>query len=189
MCRAASAELTDGAASDGLDWWKAHGFRTRRFSTLDWYLYPTLVRKGLRFELPYQERLFRIGQELGRRLHEHGMTWWDKQLAEYQALPAWKDFPALWEKAAARRWMEPADFPFWLLTARSMQYAWGANVGMQMIQEVADNVAGHGGVIMNAATAARLGIARRRLVEIARPGARPAAAPCCARASVPTRCS
>jgi len=29
------------------------------------------------------------------------------------------------------------DYPFWLVTARSMQYAWGGNVGMQLIKEVA----------------------------------------------------
>ena len=39
-----------------------------------------------------------------------------------------------------------------------MQYAWGGNVGMQLIKEVADNIAGHGGVMMNRSAAARLGI-------------------------------
>jgi len=67
---------------------------------------PTLAGKGLRFELPYQERLWRVGTELGRRLHEHDMHWWDKQLTEYQALPVWKDFAAPWTaslvKAGAR---------------------------------------------------------------------------------------
>ena len=57
------------------------------------------AQRWLRFEMPYQERLARIGAELGRRLHEHGMHWWDKQLAEYQALPVWKDFPGEWEAA------------------------------------------------------------------------------------------
>ncbi len=168
-CRAASAELTDGAANDGLDWYKTHGFRTRPFPKTDWYLYPALARQGLRFELPYQERLYRIGQELGCRLHEHGMTWWDDQLAEYQALPVWKDFPGLWTKAVVQMGCKADDFPFWLVTARSMQYAWGANVGIQMIQEVAANVAGHGGVIVNAGAAARLGIADGDLVEIRTP--------------------
>ena len=53
-----------------------------------------MVKQGLRFELPYQERLLRVGTELGRRLHENDMHWWDKQLDEYQGLPVWKDFPA-----------------------------------------------------------------------------------------------
>ncbi|MBI3368265.1 MAG: molybdopterin oxidoreductase, partial [Burkholderiales bacterium] len=62
-----------------------------------------------------------------------------------------------------------SDYPFWLLTARSMQYAWGGNVGLQMIREVADNVAGHRGVIMNTGAAARLGIADGDEIEIATP--------------------
>jgi phenylacetyl-CoA:acceptor oxidoreductase len=41
----------------------------------------------MRFELPYQERLLRIGIELGRRLHEHGIELVGHQLTEYQALP------------------------------------------------------------------------------------------------------
>jgi phenylacetyl-CoA:acceptor oxidoreductase len=168
-CRAASAELTDGAASDGLDWYRTHGFRTRPFARTDWYLYPALARQGLRFELPYQERLYRVGQELGRRLHERGMTWWDNQLAEYQTLPVWKDFPGLWEKSIVAMGGRAQDFPFWLVTARSMQYAWGANVGIELIHEVAANVAGHGGVVINGDTAARLGIAEGDLVEIRTP--------------------
>ena len=48
-----------------------------------------------------------------------------------------------------------------------MQYAWGGNVGMQMIKEVADNIAGHGGVILNAATAREMGVAEGDWLEIA----------------------
>ncbi|MBI5275852.1 MAG: molybdopterin-dependent oxidoreductase [Burkholderiales bacterium] len=167
ICRAASAELTEGVDSHGLDWWKEHGLATRPFPRSDWYLYPTMVERGLRFELPYQERLLRVGTELGRRLHEHDMHWWDTQLHEYQALPACKDFGEPWVAAIRRAGGLPEEYPFWLLTARSMQYAWGGNVGMQMIHEVADNIAGHRGVIMNAGIAARLGIADGDEVDIA----------------------
>jgi phenylacetyl-CoA:acceptor oxidoreductase len=169
VCRAASADVSDGAAIHGLDWWKKNGIATRPFPRTDWYLLPTLLDRGLRFELPYQERLMRVGAELGRRLHEHDMRWWDAQLAEYQALPKWKDFPALWEAAIEQAGGRPGDYPFWLLTARSMQYAWGGNVGVQMIREVAENVAGHRGVIMNPAAAQRLGIADGDTVELATP--------------------
>ena len=171
VCRAASAELTGGAETHGLDWWKEHGLRVKPFPQSDWYLFPTLAAQGLRFELPYQERLWRVGKELERRMHEHGMQWWNKQLAEYQALPAWKEFPKIWEDELARIGGKLEDFPFWLLTSRSMQYAWGGNVGMQIIHEVAGNVAGHGGVIINAGRAAELGIAEGDIVEIATPRA------------------
>jgi phenylacetyl-CoA:acceptor oxidoreductase len=163
VCKAASAELTDGKEAHGLDWWKQKGFATRPFSRKAWYLFPTLAAQGLRFELPYQERLARIGAELGRRLHERGMRWWDAQLAEYQALPAWKDFPELWEKGDAR--------PFWLLTARSMQYAWGANAAVPLMKEAADNIAGHRGVVMNRGRARSLGIAENDWVRISTPEA------------------
>ncbi|HET9763079.1 MAG TPA: molybdopterin-dependent oxidoreductase, partial [Casimicrobiaceae bacterium] len=169
VCRAASAEVTGGREQHGLDWWRENGLATKPYPRLNWYLFPELVRQGLRFELPYQERLARVGVELGRRLHEHDMRWWDTQLKEYQALPACKDFTAPWIAALARAGGAPDEYPFWLLTARSMQYAWGANVGMQLIKEVADNVAGHKGVIINARTAERLGIADGDPVQIATP--------------------
>lgn len=169
VCRAASSELSDGQDSHGLDWWRERGFHTKPFPQVEWYLLPTLEEHGLRFELPYQERLKRVGAELGNRLHEHDMRWWDRQLEEYRALPAWKDFPGLWDEALVDAGAKPADYPMWMLTARSMQYAWGGNVGMQMIKEVADNIAGHRGVIVNGATARALGIADGDEVEISTP--------------------
>jgi phenylacetyl-CoA:acceptor oxidoreductase len=169
-CRAASAELTDGAETQGLDWFRANGFRVKPFSRLMWYLYPKLVEQGLRFEQPYQERLLRVGKELERRLHEHGITWWDKQLAEYEALPHWRDLNGLWEDALAKHFkVQIADYPFWLVTSRSMQYSWGNNVGVQLIKEVADNVMGHGSVVMNESAAEKLGIADGDLVEVRSP--------------------
>ncbi|MCC7113841.1 MAG: molybdopterin-dependent oxidoreductase, partial [Burkholderiales bacterium] len=131
VCRAASSELSDGQDSHGLDWWRERGFHTKPFPQVEWYLLPTLEEHGLRFELPYQERLKRVGVELGNRLHEHDMHWWDRQLEEYRALPAWKDFPGLWDEALVDAGAKPADYPMWMLTARRMQYAWGGNVGMQ----------------------------------------------------------
>jgi len=161
--------VSDGAHAHGLDWWKEHGLATKPFPRREWYLLPTILKHGLRFELPYQERLMRVGAELGRRLHEHDMHWWDVQLKEYQALPVWKDFPALWEEVIVQAGSRAQDYPFWLLTARSMQYAWGANVGSQLMHEVADNVTGHRGVIINTQAAQRLGIADGDPIEISTP--------------------
>jgi phenylacetyl-CoA:acceptor oxidoreductase len=50
-----------------------------------------------------------------------------------------------------------------------MQYSWGNNVGIQMIREVADNISGHRGVIINTGTADKFGIAEGDQVEIATP--------------------
>jgi phenylacetyl-CoA:acceptor oxidoreductase len=167
VCRAASVEVTEGGASDGLDWYRINGFRVKPYPRLKWYLYPEIVDKGLRFEMPYQERLLRIGQQLRNRLHEQDIDWWDRQLEEYEPLPVWRDIPAMIRQAiAANLGGSEADYPFWLLTARSMQYAWGANVGVQMVAEVADNVKGHKGIIINTRTAARLGVAAGDLIEV-----------------------
>ncbi len=169
-CRAASAELTDGEQTQGLAYFREHGFRVRQFSKEQWYLYPALQAQGLRFEMPYQERLLRIGQELAARLHEQNITWWDDQLEEYQAMPRWHDLQEHWERTLAKDFdVDIGDYPFWLLTARSMQYAWGGNAGLQMIHEVASNIAGHGGVIMNPSAASKLGLADGDLVEICSP--------------------
>jgi phenylacetyl-CoA:acceptor oxidoreductase len=112
----------------------------------------------------------RIGKELERRLHEQDIRWWDKQLEEYEALPHWRDLGELWENALAKHFkVQIADYPFWLITSRSMQYSWGNNVGIQIIREVSENVLGHGSVLMNESAAARLGIADGDLVEVRSP--------------------
>ena len=48
-----------------------------------------------------------------------------------------------------------------------MQYAWGANVGIPLIHEVAKNVAGHSGIIMNTEAARKLNISQGDQVVIA----------------------
>jgi phenylacetyl-CoA:acceptor oxidoreductase len=162
VCRAATRSLTGGAVEHDLEWFKAHGAFFVPFSERQYYLHAAMAARGLRYELPYQERIKRIGEELGARLHERGITWWDAQLEESQALPRRKDFPGLWRGPDGAR-----DRPFWLLTSRSMQYSWGSNVSLPILAEVARNVKGHFGVMLNRGAARRLGIADGDLVEIA----------------------
>jgi phenylacetyl-CoA:acceptor oxidoreductase len=170
VCRAASAEVSEGREDDGLEWYREHGFKVAPFSRLLWYLYPALKEQGLRFELPYQERLYRIGVQLGRRLHEQGIEWWDRQLKEYEPLPTWHNFPEMIRDVIVENLGGTADdYPFWLLTARSMQYSWGSNVGVQVVKEAADNVKGHKGIIINTRTAAELGIGDGDQIEVRSP--------------------
>jgi phenylacetyl-CoA:acceptor oxidoreductase len=170
VCRAASSDLTGGTEVNGLEWFRENGFKIRPFSPLNWYLLPRIEELGLRFELPYQERILRTGMQLGNRLHENGVHWWDRQLEEYESLPEWKDLNALWDRLLEKNYpVKAADYPFWLLTARSMQYAWGGNVGLQVIHEIAGNVAGHDGILINANRAAELGIAEGDWMEVKSP--------------------
>lgn len=156
VAKAASHELSGGEEIHGIDWFKEHGFMLRPTSQYQWYLYPRLKEMGLRFELPYQERIKRHGAQLANRLHELEIEWWNQQLEEYEALPSYKRFPDIWVNYAREVGRDPDEFPLWALTARSMQYAWGANVGLPLINEVAQNVAGHKGVIINHSTAVAL---------------------------------
>jgi phenylacetyl-CoA:acceptor oxidoreductase len=166
VSKAASHDLSDGAEVRDLDWFKAHGFMLKPFPQLQWYLYPKLKETGLRFEMPYQERIKRHGAELANRLHEIGVNWWNEQLEEYEPLPSYKAFPDIWINYAREVGRNPDDYPLWALTARSMQYSWGANVGIPLINEVANNIAGHKGVVINRRTAKGLGIAENDPVVI-----------------------
>jgi phenylacetyl-CoA:acceptor oxidoreductase len=172
VCRAATRSLTAGAEERGLDWFRRHGAFVVPFPAQEYYLHATMAAQGLRYELPYQERIQRIGAELAARLHERGITWWDVQLEEYQALPRWKDFPGIWRQAALRHGRRPEEFPFWLLTSRSMQYSWGANVSLPVLADAARHVAGHFGVLLNRTAARRLGIDDGELVELESPTGR-----------------
>jgi phenylacetyl-CoA:acceptor oxidoreductase len=136
-CRAATLSLSDGREEHDLEWFREHGTFLVPFSRLNWYLHPEMVKKGLRYELPYQERLKRIGGELKNRLHEQDIRWWDTQLEEYQALPPWKDFPKIWEDVAERYGKKPEDYTLWLLTSRSMQYSWGSQASLPLMADVA----------------------------------------------------
>ncbi|WP_428623291.1 molybdopterin-dependent oxidoreductase [Sedimenticola sp.] len=169
-CRAASAEITGGEESQGLDYYKEKGYRLTDFPRIKWYLTAKMEDEGVRYELPYQETLKRVGVQLGRRLHERGISWWDEQLEEYEPLPDMMDFQAIWEGALERNFgVDISDYPFWLVTSRSMQYAWGGNVSIQMIREVSKNIGTHGGLVMNTGQAHKLGLKDGDRVEITSP--------------------
>jgi phenylacetyl-CoA:acceptor oxidoreductase len=170
VCRAASYTLTNGEASDGLEYFKAHGFRTRPFSKLNWYLLPRMEDQQLRFELPYQERVYRVGHQLANRLHESGIHWWDRQLAEFEPMPHFKDLNQLWDDAFERNYgVRAVDYPLWALTAKSMQFSWGSNVSIQLMREVAGNVVGQDGIQLNAQTARARGIGDGDQIEVCSP--------------------
>ena len=169
ICKATTAELTDGKDVKDLNWFKENGWFVTPFDRADWYLTPTMEEKGLRYELPYQERLLRTGKELERRLHEKGIRWWDKQLTEYQAIPRWHDVPSHWAEATRALGKEPKDYPFWAITTKSMPYTTGNNVGIPLMNEAAENLRGHGSVTINADSAQKLGIADGDWVEVSSP--------------------
>jgi len=47
-----------------------------------------------------------------------------------------------------------------------MQYSWGSNVAIQLMDEVAGNLRGHRGVVINAKRARELGITEGEVIEV-----------------------
>lgn len=166
VCKAATTGLSDGESTKDLAWMKENGYFVKPFSQQDWYLYPKMEELGLRFELPYQERLLRVGEELKQRLHDCGIHWWDTQLEEYQGLPHWHDVPGHWIRAVEEAGADPEEYLFWGLTTKTMPYAAGTNSGIPLMNEVSQNLRGHGSVVMNAGSAHRMGISHGDWVEV-----------------------
>lgn len=92
------------------------------------------------------------GIELGRRLHENDIDWWDRQLEEYQALPDPDDPSAVWRNFYGE------DREYWVLTSKSMHYAFGSNVSLELSSEVAQHTEEFEGICLNPATAADLDV-------------------------------
>jgi len=185
LCRALTKQFSMGMVEFGLDWFKENGGFFGPYPKLGagitsgpvymrpWYMYPHMKENGIRFELPYQERLKRIGGELKERLHEKDIHWWDHQVEEYQALPKWIDIAHILDEVTEKIYgKDPKDYPFWLLCTRSMQYAWGTNKGVALAHEAASHVLGHTWVQMNAKAAKKMGIKDEEEVWIESPYAR-----------------
>jgi phenylacetyl-CoA:acceptor oxidoreductase len=123
-----------------------------------WYLHPEMAEKGMRWELPYEERLMKIGEELKERLHEKGVHFWDHQLRDYEALPSWEDYPGIFENQAKNYGKDPKEYDLWFINTKSIMYAWSHNVTIPLMAEAADQVLGHKGVMMHPSTAEKRGI-------------------------------
>ncbi|MDY6908294.1 MAG: molybdopterin dinucleotide binding domain-containing protein, partial [Chloroflexota bacterium] len=185
ICRAGSRTFSMGTEEHGLDWFKEKGGYFIPFPKTgpgidaglaymrSIYLYSYLKEVGIRFELPYQERLKRIGEELKARLKENNITWWDHQTDEYQALPEYHDIAHILDEVTEKVYgKNPKDYPFWLVNTRSMQYAWGTNIGVPLMHEAASDVLGHAWLQINAKAAKKLGIKDEDEVWIESPYAR-----------------
>ncbi len=174
FCRAVTRLRSQGEVEFGLDWFKQNGAFLRPYSNMvgaetlivhdgrydrPKYLYPVMKEQGIRFEIPYQERLKRLGGELKERLREKDIRWWERQAEALQALPKWEDVSKFLDEVYIKRFSkDPSDYPFWLLTARSMLYAWGSNAGVPLMHEAASHTLGDTRVQLNRKTAERLGI-------------------------------
>jgi phenylacetyl-CoA:acceptor oxidoreductase len=166
QCKAATMSLSAGKVEHGLEWFQENGYYAVDYPLIRHFLHPAMVRWGLRYEIPYQANIKRIGKQLGNRLHEKDIKWWDEQLEEYEAFPRCEDFTTPWQKACEASGANPDDYPFWLVNTRSMQYAWGSNAAIPIMAEAAKHVPGFKGALINRGVAEGLGIRDDDVVKI-----------------------
>lgn len=152
VCRAVTRDISGGREEKDLAWFKKNGFYFTKFPKIRWYLHPILVEKGIRYELPYQERIKRIGEELKNRLHERKIHWWDKQLGEYEALPKCEDFSKIWEKFYG------PEHDLWAITTRSIIHSFGTNAFNPLYCELSKLLTNFAGIKIHPTTAEERGI-------------------------------
>lgn len=163
LCRASTMVLSNGKDDHGLEWFKEHGYYTVPYPYIRHFLHPVMVRWGLRYEIPYQENIRRVGEELANRLHENNITWWDHQLKEYETIPTCEDFSKYFSAATTD------ENEFFLINTRSMQYAWGSNAAIPLMAEAAKNVPGFKGALINRQVADRMGIRENDMIILESP--------------------
>lgn len=163
VCRCATLNLTGNKEEKDLEWFKENGFYTVPFPKYKHYLHPVMKENNLRYELPYQERIMKMGEELEARLHEKGVDWWDKQLEEYEAFPEGEDFSKRWGDHYGE------EYEQWALTAKSIHYAYGANVTVPISSEVSKVSEEFEGVCISPKLAEEKGIERGDEIKVKSP--------------------
>ena len=133
---------------------KAPGMQIR-----PWFMYPLYKKKGMRFELPYQDRLKKIHEELRRRLHERNIFWWDEQCDEIEFLPPCEIVGDTWDKIIPEVYGKKAeDYPLWIISTKSGQQPWGLTMCLPEVHELSEEIIGHDAIQLNPQTAKNLGI-------------------------------
>ncbi len=139
----------------GLEWFKESGGYLWPLSKLTWYLYPYMVERGIRYELPYQGRLKIVGEQLKRRLHEVGIEWWDHQAdAIAEPLPKWEDFPAIIKDV----YQAGPEYDMWVTSHRASVFAGQQNFEVPWNLEVVKDYLDGPSVLINPQTAQEKGI-------------------------------
>lgn len=172
LCKSSTMTLSEGKKEHGLQWFKENGFFSVNYPEIRHFLHPVMMSWGLRYDIPYQQNIRIMGQELESRLHENNIQWWDEQLKEYEVFPTCEDFTKVWDDSYKASGSDPEKYQFWLINTRSMQYAWGSNTSLPLMAEAAKNVPGFKGALLNRTMAKKRGIKENDIIIIESPYAR-----------------
>ncbi len=150
----------------GFDWFKTHGAYANPAPKIRQYISNlSMLKGGVRYELPYQERLHKLGEDLRMNLNKVGITWWDRQTEEYHVLPEWAD-------EVQDIFKLDNEYNMHLVGGRCQPFAWANNVEIPWIIEVAGHIRGQKGIIINASTARAKGISNGDWIWVESPVAR-----------------
>ncbi len=132
-----------------LEWFKEHGHRVVKRPASETYL----PWDGLRIPF-YYEVIKAAGDELEKNFQGTGYTW---DTSDYVPLPSWKDGPI--------HGHDP-DYPLYAITFKSAETNFAENMSIPVIDRLTRGVAALRGVLINPATARRLGIEDGDPIEI-----------------------
>lgn len=139
----------------GLEWFKQNGHLVRHRTPEEAYLPYGKLRVPFYFEF-----ILQTGAELRQKMDAAGLNngW---RFDNYQPLPYWKNSPVIED---GRR-----GYDFFAITFKEVLHTFGDTVVMPWLTEVSEKDPVHQGILINRATAARLGIETGRRIRLTSP--------------------
>jgi anaerobic selenocysteine-containing dehydrogenase len=127
----------------GLEWFHEHGHAVRYRTPEETYL----PYGGLRIPF-YLEFIKRTGDEMRHKFSAVGLQDWP--LENYQPLPFWKNSQVIEDGKAG--------YEYYAITFKESLHTFADTLVMPWLSEVSEKDAVHGGILVNSATARKLGI-------------------------------
>jgi anaerobic selenocysteine-containing dehydrogenase len=138
----------------GLEWFKEHGHAVRHRTPSETYTpYGTL-------RIPfYFEFIKRTGDEMRQKLSDVGLKDWP--LDNYQSLPFWKNSQVIDDGRAG--------YEYFAITFKESLHTFADTMVMPWLSEVSEKDPVHGGILINSATARKLGFKTGDRVRLTSP--------------------
>ncbi|MDZ4245582.1 MAG: molybdopterin-dependent oxidoreductase, partial [Dehalococcoidia bacterium] len=130
--------------SHDLEWFKKNGAITIPMKAEDIYgVHLHMKRSGMRYPIPYMEKVKRKGDDLIKHLAEHEIDWWPTNA--YTALPTY--IPCVLEEV-------PPEYDMFVVTSRLIEFNLGKNIELPWLLELTEHMGDQPEIVLNTATAA-----------------------------------
>ena len=138
-----------------LAWFKKNGMYLKPIPKLHRYMHVEMTEKKIRYQLPYQEAVRRMGEQLNRRVHEVGLDWWYQQAEEYtHGLPVYRDFRKPYQEV----YEEGNEYDVWTTVHCVNQLFQSHNADLPWNIEASEDGYDTTGILINPVTAKKKGI-------------------------------